>query len=266
MNFRTAKLIYFSPTRTTKTILEKIGRGLEAETVEVMDLTAFDARSRAGGEVSEDLAVFGIPVYAGRVPQVVVETLTRFKAQEVPCAIVVVYGNREFDDALLELKHLVSANGFIPIAGGAFIGEHSFSTDEKPIAPDRPHEADGDAARKFGGMIREKLLRMKSLEAMPELKVPGNYPYREHTDRPPIAPITRTEACTLCGECEAVCPTQAIEVGDRVETDAEKCIICCACIKGCPEDTREMTAEPILQIADWLYTNYSEPKKPEVFF
>ena len=41
---------------------------------------------------------------------------------------MVLYGNRNFDDGLMELKNVMRDNGFMPVAAGAFVGEHSFST------------------------------------------------------------------------------------------------------------------------------------------
>jgi len=265
MNFHKTRLIYFSPTRTTKKIMEGISLGIQADTTAHMDLTALDARSQIGGTIDDDLVVFGVPVYAGRVPKVAAEGLSKLKGSNVPCAVVVVYGNREYEDALLELRDLVSKAGFTPIAGGAFIGEHSFSTEAKPIAPDRPDSDDSNAAKRFGEMIQKKLSGIDTLDGLPPLEVPGNFPYKERPNRPPISPVTRDKTCTLCGECATACPTEVITVADSVETNPEGCIICCACVKGCPTGARVMSAEPILQIADWLYTNYSEPKKPETF-
>lgn len=46
-------------------------------------------------------------------------------------------------------------------------------------------------------------------------------------------------ACTFCGLCEAVCPTQAIQVdkkGKALAFDEEKCIYCGKCAKSCPTD------------------------------
>lgn len=41
------------------------------------------------------------------VPGVALERLTRIQGNGQPAVAVVVYGNREFDDALLELKNIL---------------------------------------------------------------------------------------------------------------------------------------------------------------
>ncbi len=50
---------------------------------------------------------------------------------------IVLYGNRNYDDALIELKDILELDGFKVVAGAAFIGEHSFSNN---LAKNRPDE------------------------------------------------------------------------------------------------------------------------------
>lgn len=40
---------------------------------------------------------------------------------------IVLFGNRNYDDALIELRNLLEEDGFNTIAAGAFVGEHAFS-------------------------------------------------------------------------------------------------------------------------------------------
>ena len=44
-------------------------------------------------------------------------------ASQTPAVLVVVYGNRAYDDALLELSDIATGAGFVPLAAGAFVGE-----------------------------------------------------------------------------------------------------------------------------------------------
>ena len=44
-----------------------------------------------------------------------------------------------------------------------------------------------------------------------------------------------SDACTKCGACASVCPSEAIEEGDTQYTiDPEKCVDCGACEATCP--------------------------------
>ena len=45
-----------------------------------------------------------MPVYAGRVPALTVERLKGIKTSGVKCVIVAVYGNRAYEDALVEMQ------------------------------------------------------------------------------------------------------------------------------------------------------------------
>ena len=93
--------------------------------------------------------------------------------------MVVVYGNREYEDALLELKNLAIEQGFSRVAAGAFIGEHSYSRDSTPIAVGRPDEADLNKAKEFGERVLKKLLDNRELDHLPTLEVPGNFPIKK---------------------------------------------------------------------------------------
>jgi ferredoxin len=266
VNIRTVKFIYFSPTGTTKKVLEGISQGLQIDIMQSVDLTCPSAGSREMEKIEGQLAIIGVPVYAGRVPAVAAERLQKLKAQNAPAVVVVVYGNREFEDALLELRDLVQKVGFSPIAGGAFIGEHSFSTEAQPIAANRPDADDLAIAKSFGEKIHRKLAGINALVDLPPLHLPGKHPYRERANHPPMSPVTFHESCSLCGECAATCPMEAITVGEMVETDQQRCIFCCACVKRCPSQARIMEAEPIKKIAQWLYTNCRKPKTAVTFF
>lgn len=68
----------------------------------------------------------------GRVPALLIEWLNTIQAHDTPTVCVVVYGNRVYDDALLELEDMVTTCGGIPIACAAYVGEHSFSSSETP--------------------------------------------------------------------------------------------------------------------------------------
>ncbi len=81
------------------------------ESVEKHDITK--SASKEVIHLSEnDLLIVGMPVYAGRIPAIAIDALNKFKGNKTPAVIVCVYGNRDYDDALLELKDIVQNNGF----------------------------------------------------------------------------------------------------------------------------------------------------------
>lgn len=264
MKINTVKLIYFSPTHTTRKVLEGIAAGIGSQSVEHLDLTPSSAEQNAD-TVHSDLAVLGVPVYAGRVPKTAVDRISQLKAENVPAVIVAVYGNRAYEDALIELKDLAEGVGFKPIAAAAFIGEHSFSSEKAPIARHRPDEKDIAEADAFGHRIRNKLDEAQDLSGVLPLSVPGNRPYKDRHSMPPGSPTTLEDLCTLCGDCAGACPVDAITVGDIVETDAARCIYCCACIRICPTNARVMTVPKINEIANKLSEICADRKAPEFF-
>ena len=265
MNFDTLRLVYFSPTKTTQKILERIAQGAAIGKIEHLDLTPPEAKTADQDEMQDELVLLGVPVYGGRVPLEAVPKLQQLKANATPAVIIVVYGNREFEDALLELRDLARASGFIPIAGGAFIGEHSFASDITPIANGRPDPQDLKKAKEFGMMIRGKLKGIDSIDAVSQLEVPGNSPYKKRREPAEISPSTHGVPCTLCGTCASVCPVAAITVEETVVTDKLGCILCCACVKNCPTGARVMEEPMIKQMAQWLNTNCQTRQEPEIF-
>jgi ferredoxin len=265
MNFNTVKLIYFSPTGTTRKVLTAIAGGMQVDTVKHLDLTPPEARIRPFTEMHAELAVIGAPVYGGRIPTDAKYRLQRIKATNTPAVIVVMYGNREYEDALLELNEIVVETGFRPVAGGAFIGEHSFENDSTPIAKGRPDIKDLQKATQFGRTIREKLMRIKTPDEIHPLQLPGNFPYRKELQPPNISPITDETLCTKCEACANACPTAAITVSDKILTERNLCILCCACIKICPSGARVWEDPWVGTKAEWLSTNYYHRKEPEIY-
>lgn len=262
---RSVRVIYFSPTGTTRKVVEAVAAGLGAESVNVFDLTRAATRRYGPHDSHSDLAIIGVPVYTGRVPFQAVEALQRMEARGTPAIIVVVYGNRAYEDALLELSDIAARIGFVPIAGAAFVGEHSFSTKVTPIAEGRPDSEDLETAVKFGKMVREEIDSTGTLRNVPFLKVPGNFPYRERTQHV-ASPETEMSLCTRCKTCEEICPEAAISVTDTgVASDKGKCILCCACVRSCPTGARRMNDPFLLGLAERLSAMCLERKAPELF-
>ena len=311
MNTNTAiTVICFSPTHTSKTIAEAVATGMararcgsegNAEVsascsmlVRTIDLT-LDRSDEPIILTSGETVVLGAPVYAGRVAPEAVRRLKRIQVAagaSIPAVITVTYGNRDYEDALVELYDLTLSLGLTPFAAGAFIGEHSYSTPEMPVAEGRPDSMDLADASIFGGECARKL---ESPGAFAPFHIKGNRPYKEPSrptsspaaahpsgsgtaavppvhsavtaspDRPdiPAVPVT-ADGCPLCGECAAVCPTGAIVLDSgsmKVLTDSSLCIRCCACVKACPAGMRTYSTP----FAAFLHEHCSARREPETF-
>jgi len=266
MEIRKVKLIYFSATGTTKKILESIARGMAVEDVEPINLTLPEKAQQTIPPFSDELVIIGAPVYGGRLPVDAIKRFKQLKASNTLAALIVVYGNRAFEDALLELKNLAVELGFNPVAGGAFIGEHSFATKDVSIANGRPDKLDVQHAMDFGAKIKEKVAALQSLDTQIDLAIPGSFPYEAGGARSmAVSPVTREDTCTVCGTCASVCPTAAISIDGSVATEIELCIRCCACIKNCPTGARIIEDSMWENIANWLNENCSTRKEPQIF-
>ncbi len=262
MNPRRVELIYYSPTGTSRRVLEGVAKGIGEKIVGRIDLTPPEAANGGHRIPADSLAVFAVPVYGGRVPPVAARRLRSVKGNGTPAVLVAVYGNRAVEDALVELKDIAEEQGFEAVAAASFVGEHSFSNESTPIAPGRPDETDMKKAKAFGEKVKAKL----AAAAEPaEVKIPGNRPYKERNPSGPRSPETNAETCTLCGACAEVCPTGAVIVSDGVETVKDTCTACSACVKACPTRARVWTDEGVKKAAAWLNKDYGSRREPEFF-
>jgi len=264
MTNKALRLISFSPTGTTKKILTSIAEGINLPIKEDIDLTKPQAEIIT--IENNMLTLVGVPVHAGRMPLTAVERLRTLKANNVPTILVVVYGNRNVDDTLIELKTEVQNLGFNPKFAGTFISEHSWNTATIKIAEGRPDYNDLQKAKEFGKTISLKINKKEVQSSNYQLNIPGNPVYKERKVFPKIKPIVDEELCNTCGDCEKACPVSAIQVNSLVDIDENKCILCSACIKQCPQEAMAFKDPWLTKVAGWLSENFKERKEPEFFF
>jgi ferredoxin len=252
--------IFFSPTQTSAKIAKAIQKGAACPQHRSIDLT-FGAVEKTFN--SDDLLVMAMPVYGGRLPTTAVERFKALKGHNTPVIAVAVYGNRAYEDALLELCDLCVGQGFTVVASAAFIGEHSFSSAQQPIAPNRPDRADLKQAEKLGQVVVARLKEGGAAEKNIPVKTPGNRPYKPAMSQAEAA-TDSTADCMGCGVCVTHCPTQAIRMVDqRPVTDPSNCIWCAACVKACPKGARQITSEKVQGSALRLFQNCQTRLEPE---
>ena len=180
MRIKKVWAVYFSGTGTTEKTVRRIAAGmaqaLDAE-LAVYDFTTPAARQRELQFNAEELAVLGVPVYAGRVPNVLLPYLTKQLHGGGALAVpVVLFGNRNFDDGLIELRNILTEDGFMPVAGGAFVGEHAFS---RTLGAGRPNGDDLAEMDAFARRAAEKVTALTAAPAEP-VAVWGETPIRPY--------------------------------------------------------------------------------------
>ncbi len=218
--------IYFSATYTTRRVVEAVAANLSNE-VTAYDITN-DASTKEIAIPAHELVVVGVPVYAGRVPAMAVERLRRFKGDNTPAVVVAVYGNRHYDDAVLELHDMMTACGFRTVSAGAFGAQHSIFPKVGKARPDAEDMAD---IKTFAAKSAELVAK-----GFGEIDLPGNRPYKVPGGIP-IWP-TASRRCNGCGACARLCPTGAIDPASPKGVDKTKCIKCGRCIVVCPAKAR----------------------------
>ncbi|MFV0496963.1 MAG: EFR1 family ferrodoxin [Candidatus Fimivivens sp.] len=275
MKINTICAAFFSPTDTTKKIVTTIANTLASSLdlpCELFDFTLLAAREKIKTFSPDTLVVFGTPVYAGRVPNILLKYLDTIQGNGAAAVSVVLYGNRNFDDALIELRDILEIDGFHTVAAGAFIGEHSFS---KILAGGRPDVSDIEKAENFAKCVAQKLADHATISDIPQIAVEGNLkPYGKGYYRPlgpsgefidirKVKPLTNQD-CINCKICVAVCPMGSISA-ENVHEFTGICIKCGACIKKCPVHAKYFADEGYLFHKEDLEKRFVRRAEPQTF-
>jgi len=268
--------VYFSGTGTTKTIVTQVAKGLSTALdlpINEIDFTAYKARMRKLVFGETDLVVIGLPVYAGRLPNLILPYIKTMQGNGSMAVPIVLYGNRNYDDALIELKTELEKNEFHAISAGAFIGEHSFS---KVLAADRPDAEDLRSADSLADKTAQIIHHLSGDNELIKdlLEVKGNMPLHAYytprdskgnpIDIRKVKPKTN-ENCINCGECIEMCPMGAIDSRDPALVPGV-CIKCCACLKRCPQQAKYFDDQGYVYHMHELEEQYGAMRKePELF-
>lgn len=270
MNLDSVNVVCFSPTGTTRKVLGAVLEGLDIPEVRISDLTDIKVRDGLEPVFHEDVVLFGVPVYAERIPPFLHECLNKVIGNGKPAVLVCVYGNIRAGIALNELASILRKRGFIVTAAGLFIGEHTFSCKELPIAKGRPDTRDIDKAHEFGSLIRKKLLGTSSTTDI-SIHLPRKRLSLAALMVPPRGerlvvkkPDPDTHICFKCGICFEKCPMGAIKPG-LYFIDESRCIRCLSCVKKCPVAARRMDFKLKPLLFTFLKSNGMKRKQPVIY-
>ena len=248
--------ITFSPAGGTSAVANALCTAWSGDGVQRIDLTkqGADFSSRRFGK--DDLCVIALPVYEGRVAPTALERLSQMRGDNTPAVFAVVYGNRHFNDALLELEDALTELGFVPVAGVTANARHSIL---REYGAGRPDEDDRKELADFSRRIKAAL-DAGTAHFCPE--VPGKRPYIviQGKTAPPEFDASK---CTYCGHCVDLCPVKALDM--EIHTDVSRCIRCMRCVAICPHDAR-FIPQARIDAAKERLGKYFEGRKPNCLY
>ena len=243
---------FFSPSDTTRKYAKAMTDAFGGES-QLIDLTHGSCEIESE-LIDGDTALLISPVYAGRIPALAADLFRQIDGHGMRAIVAVVYGNRDYDDALLELADIAVNDGFDVIAAGAFIAQHCIFP---KVANGRPDASDMAVAADF-------MERAKESDNLDISTIKGNRPYKK-PGAVPLQPQTDENECLSCGVCARECPTGAIDPV-TLATDKNKCITCCRCIAVCGSHARKFKGVKYATVGKIFCAQNSKRREPELFF
>ena len=249
MNMPTDKIklatFYFSPTGTTKKVIDYIVKGIGGEIICTTDLTKRYNREKTPDESFADAAliIIGAPAYGGFLYKEFRNYIKNLDFQGKCIIAVILYGNASPVFATREMISIIKKGNGKLLGYGEFVGEHSYSGKDIPVAKGRPDNDDLQKAVLFGKTVKNRLLHTETRHLYNRTTVfdkiisfiADNKPI--HTGKRIFTvPYTDNEKCIHCSECVKVCPKSCIRAD--MTTDKNECIVCMACVKICPTGAR----------------------------
>ncbi len=249
--------IIFSPTGGTKQVADIITKTWGMAVSEI-DLTNVELDYDSICMKEDDIAVIAVPSYGGRVPSLAAQRISKICGNQARCIIVCVYGNRAYEDTLMELRGIAEKSGFRVIAAVAAIAEHSIM---HQYATGRPDSKDKQELQNFAKKILEKI--NSNITETSVLQIPGKYPNKEAGG---VGLVPKADnKCTNCGLCAKNCPAQAISKENFKITDSKKCISCMRCVVKCPQSARKVNGAMVSVAALAIKKACSTRKENELY-
>ncbi len=242
--------IVFSPTGGTEKVANTIVKTWSDSMVKI-DLSDPKTDFTKCEIKKEDTVLIAMPSFGGRAPAIAIERLKQIAGHGAKCTLVCVYGNRAYEDTLVEMEDAAKESGFQVIAAIAAVAEHSIIPQ---YAAGRPDASDEAQLADFAGRILQKGVDAPS--------IPGNRPYKKSSGGGLIPKVTKD--CVKCELCAEKCPVQAIDP-ETFMADSKKCISCMRCVKQCPHGARKLNGAMVSVAALAIKKACSVRKENELF-
>ena len=267
---KTVQCIYYSASRTTQKILDRVAEGTGMTILPAVDITNPKTRKAFDGKMEGDLVIVGSAVYEGSVPFIAMEPFLKLEGEGKWAVPIGVYGNRSAEAYVSELSGLLRGRGFKIIAGAEFVAEHAYTHNEigQAGASGRPDKDDLGFAYGLGGKIAEKMAdpAEAGIESKP-LKFGDKFKNRsvwigERLKQMIMGPIYEEDKCIQCNKCVEACPVEAVDASTYA-TDEDACIKCMACIKVCPTGAKTVKFPPM--VSQFMNGWGQERKEPTLY-
>ncbi|WP_317855352.1 4Fe-4S binding protein [Chakrabartyella piscis] len=247
--------VYFSPTGATEAVAMTIAGAMSQE-VYSMNLCDREMKGDSLSLGAEDICILAAPAFGGRIPTASVERFQELSGNGAKAVLVATYGNREYEDTMVELEDIALGCGFVVVAGIAAITEHSIA---REFGAGRPNAEDVAVLKEFSLAILKKIKETKDLS----VKIPGDRPYKTYGG----ASMTPkgNHKCVGCGACAKKCPVSAIPMDTPNQTNADVCIACMRCVSVCPMGARDLSKVMLLAVHQKLKKACSVPKENKLF-
>ena len=269
--------ISFSPTGRTETLVREFGKQLaqrfheEGVTLDFHSFTLPKDQDTLHFFGPHTLVVFGIPTYAGRIPNKALPFVQKLFSgdpdRKTPAVALVTFGNRSYDSSLTELRDELEKKDFLVFAAGAFAAPHAFA------AIGREHPTEEDRAR-FRELLDRTEARLRSGKPLEQVVIKGDAPVAPYyiplgEDGQPAKflkakPKTDLTRCDHCGKCAKVCPMGSINP-DNTDEVPGICIKCQSCIQYCPQGAKYFDDPRFLSHKAMLEKSYQRTAGSEVF-
>lgn len=248
--------ITFSPTGGTDRVTDLLMESFVEEKKEISLLPEYGEYDTCELQ-GEDMCFIAMPSFGGRIPQIAAERLGKMRGNGARAVLVCVYGNRAYEDTLVELQDVAEAAGFVVCGAVAAVAEHSIM---HKFAAGRPDEKDSAELREFGRKLREYL---ESHQTPGKLELPGSRPYKALGTIPFIPKPGK--GCNSCGYCARFCPVGAIDPQDVKKVDEKKCISCMRCVAVCPKNVRRLNKVMLLAAETKMAKLFETRKENQLF-